>query len=118
MIGVDKKRDRNCGAPEAECRMTMTSGRMADSVLRVSTSDSPFDRLEPSPEMEIVSAPSLLAAISKLARVLVEASKNRLTIVLPQALDPQQAAPGQVRGDGFGGMPGAASRRGLFFARG
>ena len=83
-IGVCRKRDKKCGAPEAECRITITSGRIADSVFSVSTSDSPLERLEPWAWMETVSAPSRLAAISKLVRVRVEASKNRLTIVLPR----------------------------------
>ena len=36
--------------------------------------------------MEIVSAPSRLAAISKLARVRVDDSKNRLTMILPRSV--------------------------------
>ena len=61
----------------------MASGRMATSVFSVSTSDSPFETLEPAAVMEMASAPSRLAAISKLVRVRVEASKNRLTIMRP-----------------------------------
>ena len=67
---------------EAACRMTMASGRMAASVFSVSTSDSPLETLEPAAVMEMASAPRRLAAISKLVRVRVEASKNRLTIML------------------------------------
>ena len=64
--------------------MTIVSGRIAASVLSVSTSDSPFETLEPCSEIDTVSAPRRLAAISKLVRVRVEASKNRLTIVFPR----------------------------------
>ena len=122
MIGVGRNRDRNCGAPDAECRMTIVSGCIAESVLSVSTRDSPFDKLEPSPEIEIVSAPRRLAANSKLgagarrgleeqvddrlaaqriellgrlvrpALVLPPAVKQPLDLVAAQALDPQQAA--------------------------
>ena len=66
--------------------MTIVSGCIAESVLSVSTRDSPFERLEPSPEIEIVSAPRRLAANSKLARVRVEGSRNRLTIDLPRSV--------------------------------
>ncbi len=54
---------------------------MAPSVFRVSTSDSPFETLEADAVIEMISAPRRLAAISKLVRVRVEASKNRLTMV-------------------------------------
>ncbi len=74
MIGVGRCRARKCGAPEAECRITMASGRMAASVFSVSTSDSPFVTLEPDAVIETASAPRRLAAISKLVRVRVEAS--------------------------------------------
>ena len=63
--------------------MTMASGRMATSVFKVSTSDSPFETLDACAVMETASAPSRLAAISKLVRVRVDASKNRLTIMRP-----------------------------------
>ena len=72
---------RKCGAPDAAWRITMASGRIAASVFSVSTSDSPFDTLDACAVMETASAPSLFAAISKLVRVRVEASKNRLTII-------------------------------------
>ena len=39
---------------------------------------------DPFAEKLITSADNLLAAVSKLIRVLVESSKNRLTIVLPR----------------------------------
>ena len=56
---------------------------MAASVFSVSTSDSPLETLEPAAVIETASAPSRLAAISKLVRVRVEASKNKFTIILP-----------------------------------
>ena len=66
--------------------MTMAFGRMAASVFSVSTSDSPFETLEPEAAMEMASAPRRLAAISKLVRVRVEASKKRLTIIFPRSV--------------------------------
>ena len=66
--------------------MTIACGRIATSVFSVSTSDSPFDTLEPEAVIERVSAPRRFAAISKLDRVRVEASKNRLTTILPPQL--------------------------------
>jgi hypothetical protein len=74
--GICRCRARKCGAPEAAWRITMAFGRMAASVFSVSTSDSPFETLEPCAAMETVSAPRRLAAISKLVRVRVEASKT------------------------------------------
>ena len=59
---------------------------MAASVFSVSTSDSPFETLEADAVIETASAPRRLAAISKLVRVRVEASKNRLTIIWPRKL--------------------------------
>ena len=66
--------------------MMIASGRIATSVFRVSTSDSPFDTLEPCADIDTMSAPRCLAAISKLTRVRVEASKNRLTTVRPRSV--------------------------------
>ena len=86
MIGMGRCRARKCGAPEAAWRITMASGRIAASVFSVSTSDSPFETLEPDAVIETASAPSRLAAISKLVRVRVDASKNRLTIILPRSV--------------------------------
>src|SRR6202142_492056 len=84
MIGVlGRYRARKCGAPEAAWRITIASGRIATSVFRVSTSDSPFDTLDPDAVIEIASAPSRLAAISKLVRLRVDASKKRFTIMRP-----------------------------------
>jgi hypothetical protein len=74
MIGMARCRASRFGAPEAEWRITIALGRIAARVLSVSTSDSPLDTLEPDAVIEIVSAPSLLAAISKLVRVRVDAS--------------------------------------------
>ena len=62
----------------------MAFGRMAASVFSVSTRDSPLETLEPDALMETASAPSRLAAISKLVRVRVDASKNRFTIIFPR----------------------------------
>ena len=70
-------------APEAAWRMTMASGRMAPRVLSVSTSDSPLETLEPELVMDKTSAPMRRAAISKLVRVRVDASKKRLTMERP-----------------------------------
>ena len=84
-IGICRCRARKCGAPEAAWRITMAFGRIATSVFSVSTSDSPFETLDPCAAIETVSAPSRFAAISKLTRVRVEASKNRLTIILPRS---------------------------------
>jgi len=81
--GMGRWRARKWGAPEAAWRITMASGRMAARVLSVSTSDSPLLTLEPEAVMPIASAPRRLAAISKLVRVRVDASKNRLTIMRP-----------------------------------
>ncbi len=74
MIGVGRWRARKCGAPEAACRITMASGRMAASVFSVSTNDSPLETLDPAAVIDTASPPSRLAAISKLVRVRVEAS--------------------------------------------
>ena len=86
----------NAGAPEAAWRMTIASGRMATSVFRVSTSDSPLDTLDAVAVIEMVSAPSRFAAISKLVRVRVEASKNKLTTIRPRSRSSLRT-PGAVR---------------------
>src|ERR1700730_9179536 len=64
--------------------MTMQSGFMASSVRAVSNKDSPFFRLEDSACRFMVSAPSREAAVAKLMRVRVEASKKASPIVLPR----------------------------------
>jgi len=63
-------------APEAACLITRQSGFMAFSVCTVSSSDSPFLRLEASACRFMVSAPSREAAVPKLMRVRVELSKK------------------------------------------
>ena len=62
----------------------MPSGRMASSVRTVSMSDSPFFRLDDSAWSAMVSAPRRDAAVVKLMRVRVEASKNATATVLPR----------------------------------
>ncbi len=66
--------------------MTMAFGRMAARVFKVSTRLSPFWTLDPCAEMDTASAPSRFAAISKLTRVRVDASKKRLTIIFPASV--------------------------------
>ena len=85
MIGVSRYRGRKCGAPDAAWRITIASGRIAASVFSVSTSDSPLDTLDGDAVIETASAPSRLAAISKLVRVRVDASKNRFTTMRPRS---------------------------------
>ncbi len=75
-----------CGAPEEECRITKRSGFIASRVFTVSSSDSPFFRLEASACRFIASAPNRAAAVAKLTRVRVEASKNASTTVLPRSV--------------------------------
>ena len=65
--------------------MTIAFGRIAASVFSVSTSDSPFETLDPDAVIDTASAPSRFAAISKLVRVRVDASKNKLTIIFPRS---------------------------------
>ena len=67
--------------PDAEWRITMALGRIAANVFRVSTRDSPFETLDPEAAIDTASAPNRRAAISKLVRVRVEASKKRFTIM-------------------------------------
>ena len=63
--------------------MTTTSGRMASRVRTVSSRLSPFVVLGVEALMLTTSAPSRLAASSKVVRVRVEVSKNRLSTVRP-----------------------------------
>ena len=65
--------------------MMMASGRIAPSVFSVSTSDSPLETLEACAVIETASAPRRFAAISKLVRVRVDASKNRFTTMRPRS---------------------------------
>jgi hypothetical protein len=60
-----------CGAPAEECRNTITSGFMASRFRAVSIRVSPFTMLLVFPDIERLSALSLLAAISKDVRVRV-----------------------------------------------
>ena len=62
----------------------MQSGFMASSVCTVSSSDSPFFRLEDSACRFMLSAPSRDAAVAKLMRVRVEGSKKASATVLPR----------------------------------
>jgi hypothetical protein len=62
------------GAPEELWRRIMASAPSARSVRPVSFSDSPFSMLEERLETSVVSAPSPLAASSKLVRVRVDDS--------------------------------------------
>src|SRR5437660_10798992 len=63
----------------------MQSGAIASRFMAVSSNVSPLLRLEETTLMLTVSAESRLAARSKEVRVRVEASKNRLMIVLPRS---------------------------------
>ena len=66
--------------------MTTRSGAMAWRLSAVSISVSPFSRAEPEVEKLMLSADSRFSAISKLERVRVEASKKRLSTVLPRSV--------------------------------
>src|SRR5215475_13028571 len=72
------------GAPDDECRMTITSGAMACRFCAVSTRVSPLTTLLVDAEILMASALRRLAAISNDVRVRVEASKNRLMTDLPR----------------------------------
>ena len=76
---------RKCAAPDAPWRITTMSIRIASRFRAVSTSVSPFDTLEPDDGTLTVSADSRFSANSKEMRVRVDASKNRLTIVVPRS---------------------------------
>src|SRR5881398_3424462 len=71
------------GAPICGCRITITSGSYAPSVIAVSLSDSPLSTEEPLDLIDIVSAESRLAASSKLDEVLVDDSKKTLITSRP-----------------------------------
>ena len=75
---------RNLARPKTLWRITIPSGRIASSVRTVSISDSPFFRLDDSACRFIVSAPRRDAAVAKLMRVRVEASKNASATVFPR----------------------------------
>ena len=72
-------------APDSAWRTTRTSGRMAFSVIAVSSSVSPFFTEQVATSMLMTSAPSRLPASSKEVRVRVEFSKNRLMTVRPRS---------------------------------
>src|ERR1051326_7664037 len=79
-----RKRDRKWGAPVGVWRMMMMSALRASRLRAVSLSVSPFLNEEASAEKLITSAVSRCAASSKLMRVRVDGSTNRLTTVLPR----------------------------------
>ena len=83
MIGHLSREDISLIAPEIECLIITKSGFIELRVSAVSLKVSPFLSEEPSIFIFMISAPSLLAAISKDIRVLVEGSKNKFIIVLP-----------------------------------
>src|SRR5688500_1122363 len=73
------------GAPEASWRTTKMSACIADRLATVSSSDSPLVADDTVMFRLITSAESRLAAISKVVRVRVEGSKNRLNTLLPRS---------------------------------
>ena len=79
------RRAKNPAAPEDGCRITTMSMRIASRFRAVSTSVSPFSTALPLAVTFTVSAESRFSANSKEMRVRVEASKKRLTIVLPRS---------------------------------
>src|SRR6185436_9420246 len=72
------------GAPAEPWRTTNTSACIAERLATVSSSDSPLDCELTATFRLMTSADSRLAAISKVVRVRVEASKNRLNTLLPR----------------------------------
>src|SRR6185295_13774358 len=76
---------RNCAAPEAPWRMTTMSIRIASRLRAVSTRVSPLDTDEAAVATLTVSALNRFSANSNEMRVRVDASKNRLTMVLPRS---------------------------------
>ena len=76
---------RNSAAPEDGCRITTMSMRIASRLRAVSTSVSPLETDEPVAATLTVSADSRFSANSNEMRVRVDASKKRLTIVLPRS---------------------------------
>src|SRR4051812_1991754 len=86
LITLERMRcPRNCAAPDAPCRITTMSIRMASRFLAVSTRVSPLLTDEPATATFTVSAESRFSANSNEIRVRVEASKNRLTMVFPRS---------------------------------
>src|ERR1700716_1325312 len=74
------------GAPEALWRTMKMSACIADRFATVSSSDSPLDCDETAMLRLMTSAESRLAAISKVVRVRVEGSKNKLNTLLPRRI--------------------------------
>src|SRR5690349_9410935 len=79
------RRARNSAAPDEGCRITTMSMRIASRFRAVSTSVSPFCTELPLAATFTVSADRRFSANSNEIRVRVDASKNRLTIVLPRS---------------------------------
>src|SRR5688572_3605459 len=73
------------GAPEDSWRTTKMSACIADRFATVSSSDSPLLAEDAEMLRLMTSADSRLAAISKVVRVRVEGSKNRLNTLLPRS---------------------------------
>src|SRR5688572_2586662 len=73
------------GAPEDSCRTTKKSACIAERLATVSSSDSPLVADDTVMLRLITSADRRLAAISKVVRVRVEGSKNRLNTLLPRS---------------------------------
>src|SRR5438094_2528593 len=86
MIDALVSLDSVCGAPEAEWRMTTQSAAIASSVRAISIKVSPFDTLLDDAEIFTTSADRRFPAISNEVLVRVDASKNRLIIVLPRSV--------------------------------
>src|ERR1700739_1441052 len=84
ITGISKCRATKSAAPEAAWRITRQSGFMAFSVCTLSSSDSPFFRLDASACKFMVSAPSRDAAAPKLMRVRVERAKKPSATVFPR----------------------------------
>src|SRR5688500_7974934 len=72
------------GAPDEAWRTTNMSACMADKFATVSSSDSPLLADDTAMLRLITSADRRLAAISKVVRVRVEGSKNKLNTLLPR----------------------------------
>src|SRR5688500_14616955 len=73
------------GAPDDSCRTMKMSACIAERLATVSRSDSPLVAEDTVMFRLITSADRRLAAISKVVRVRVEASKNRLNTLLPRS---------------------------------
>src|SRR5258706_7833004 len=73
------------GAPDEAWRTTKMSACIADRLATVSSSDSPLVAEDTEMLRLMTSADRRLAAISKVVRVRVEASKNRLNTLLPRS---------------------------------